>query len=470
MGPLRPGRPHGGTVDAAATAQRPELFTGRRSLRVKGERAALRACILLAPVTIGLIGLIFKSVSVADMILLIIAGMVYVSLSRGRLLGSSIRIHERQLPEVHGIVESVAQRLGIEPPQIFVRDDPFVPIAAVGIGSPYALILSSQYLEHLRPGELRFLVARELAHIAAGHTRFMSMLSISGRENAAVALVFGAWLRRAEYTADRVGLLCAESLVDAVAAISITTFHAIGRRIDLQQLAEQRREIEAEPTLRVGQWTSGMPYAVNRIAELGTFAYGELARFWRDELERPRERPVVAATAAELAAANTRVVRRDCAPSWRRALAFGVDFLLISLIVSSLFAANVSSDSEATRTVHDTAPAIMRFLEQHGAVLTFSTQSGVVLLVFCIYASILVALSGQTLGMMVAELRVVTTHFGNAGVARTLWRYSVAGIILVALPVALLGLILRIHVHDRVSGTRVVRSRAESATVPARAA
>src|SRR5580700_7966445 len=275
MARTHPAARRASTSAAAAQAPpRPDLFSGPFSLRMRGETSSLRLCILMAPVTIGLIGLIFKSVTVTDMILLIIAGMVYVSLARGRLLGSSIRIHERQLGELHAIVDSTARRLGIEPPQIFVRDDPFVPIAAVGIGSPYALVLSSQYLEHLRPGELRFLIARELAHIAAGHTRLTSLLSVSGRENPAVALVFGSWLRKAEYTADRVGLLCAD-LQDAVAAISVTTFHVIGRRVDPAVLREQQLEIEREPTLRMGVWTSGTPYAVSRIERLTDFAASE---------------------------------------------------------------------------------------------------------------------------------------------------------------------------------------------------
>jgi Zn-dependent protease with chaperone function/uncharacterized RDD family membrane protein YckC len=457
--------PGSGAPGASAAPQglspleRPPLFAGPFSLRVRGERQSMWTCLLLAPITIGLIGLIFKSVTVADMTLLVIAGMVFVSISRGRLLGSSVRIHERQLPELHRIVDEVARRLGIEQPQIFVRDDPFVPIAAVGIGSPYALILSSQYLEHLHHGELRFLVARELAHIAAGHTRGTSLLSVSGRENAAVAFVFGAWLRKTEYTADRVGLLCAESLADAIGAISITTFHAIGRRIDMQQLAEQKREIEAEPTLRMGQWGSGMPYAVNRIAELATFANSDLARYWQRELDRPVQRVADVEAPVPL---GQRVHRRDCAPVWRRALAFGVDFTLISIIVNSLFppeihTTNVTAASKALAGTD--VPFLAKFLSEHHVIFTTGAQGSTAVLVFCLYAAVLVAVSGQTLGMMVAELRVVTTGFATVGIARTIWRYMVATMCLVAFPLAMLGIVFRIHVHDRLSGTRVVRSR-----------
>ncbi|MGH7707482.1 MAG: hypothetical protein ACREM8_05990 [Vulcanimicrobiaceae bacterium] len=73
--------------------------------------------------------------------------------------------------------------------------------------------------------------------------------SIRVRDNPATALVFGAWLRRTEYTADRVGLLCVPTVEDAIDAIAITNFHTLARRIDKRVLAEQQREIEADGML-----------------------------------------------------------------------------------------------------------------------------------------------------------------------------------------------------------------------------
>ncbi|MGH7729002.1 MAG: M48 family metallopeptidase, partial [Vulcanimicrobiaceae bacterium] len=260
------------------------LFAGSRSLRVRGERVSFVACCLAAPLTLALVGIFFPVVSLAKLLLLAAGALVFVTAARGRLLGSSVRVDERQLPEIAALVREAAARLGIEAPQIFVRDDPFVPIVAVGTEEPYALVISSQYLEHLRERELAFLIARELGHIAAGHTRLTSLLSISGRENPAVAIVFGAWLRRTEYTADRIGLVCAPDLEAALGAVSITTFHAVGRRIDLALLAEQGRDLRADLTLRSGEWVSGMPFATGRIAALRSFADAPLAAEWERAL------------------------------------------------------------------------------------------------------------------------------------------------------------------------------------------
>ena len=113
----------------------PELFAGGDSLRVSGERSSFWACVLAAPVAIALVGIAFPSVSVSEFVLLIVGAMLFVSVGRGRLLGSSIRIDGRQLPEIDRLVSCIAGRLGVATPQIFIRDDFFIPIAAVGVAT-----------------------------------------------------------------------------------------------------------------------------------------------------------------------------------------------------------------------------------------------------------------------------------------------------------------------------------------------
>ena len=81
-----------------------------------------------------------------------------------------------------------------------------------------------------------------------------------------------------------------------------------------------------------------------------------------------------------------------------------------------------------------------------------------VLLAFFIYSAILVGLVGQTLGMTVMDVRVVTTAYRRPTIVRSFWRYIVAFASSLT-AVAFVGLFMRIHPHDRVSGTRLVRAR-----------
>jgi uncharacterized RDD family membrane protein YckC len=365
------------------------------------------------------------------------------------LLGSSIRIDGRQLPEIDRLVSAIAAKLDVATPQIFIRDDFFVPIAAVGVGDPYALVLSSQYVDHLRQGELAFLIGRELGHIAAGHSRITSLLSTSGRENPVVALVFGAWLRRMEYTADRVGLLCCDGPDDAIGAIAITTFHSIGRRVDMAVLAEQRRELEAEPTLRMGEWVGGMPYATNRLQALRDFERSPLAATWRDRLRTSRAEP-------PRAEAGTRatVSRRDCSGIWRRLSAMALDLIIIDAILKSPVVQYVPHVDGALKDF----PAYMRPFIAHLPAITLGIPAVLSVATYFLYGAIFVGISGQTLGMMIMDLRVVTTRFARPSPAQAVWRYAVGfGSLLTA--IALLGFFFRVHPHDRLSRTRVVFGR-----------
>ncbi len=431
----------------------PALFSGPWSVRVPRERWALALCLVSAPVTIALIGLLFKAVTYSDMVLLIVAGMAYVSISRGRSLGSSIHVHGRQFPELHALVASVAERLGVPAPEIFVRDEFFVPITAVGLGDPYSLLISSQYLEHLKPGELRFLVARELAHIAAGHTRLSSLLSASGRENFAIGLIFGSWLRRTEYTADRAGLICCDSIADALGAVAITTFHTIGRRVDLEVLNEQGHDLQTDPALRFGEWIGGMPYATNRIAALTAFAQTDTMAFWRSQLALPRP-PVAAIQGVE---PGTSVQKRDLAPPWRRAFVFAIDISLVYVISNTAVSMTFSEDA-AKRHAATEMPGWLAAIAHMIPHVTLSGSTAGLL--FVLYSILLVALSGQTLGMMIADVRVVTTQSTPPGITRIVWRYLLAGFALTTVVIAALSSILRVQFHDRFSGTRVVRGRA----------
>jgi hypothetical protein len=441
------------------------LFKGPESVRFGGERAALVWSLLLLPMTLGLIGAIFRSISASELALLVVGGMVFVSISRGRLLGSSIRIGSGQFPEVFAIVERAAARLGVATPQIFIRDDVFVPISAVGMGEPYSLIISSQYLEHLREGELAFLVARELGHIAAGHTRLTSLLSASGRENPAIALIFGAWLRRTEYTGDRIGLLCGASLQDAIGAIAITTFHAIGRRVDIARLAEQQLELEADPTLRMGEWVGGVPYATKRIAQLTAFDATPLAATWRQRLAEPRPQPVE--PASDVVELPGSVRRRECAPVMRRLIALTIDSFVVGAILKNTDFISVSAD-DADKAEKATKVAV------HGAThfafsgpLEIGTAALSVLIGLLVYSAILVALTGQTLGMMVMELRVVTTRYRRPTIVQAVWRY-VSGGFSILTTVALVGFFMRIHPHDYLSRTRLIRGRGTGTAEPLR--
>ncbi|MHB8177551.1 MAG: RDD family protein [Vulcanimicrobiaceae bacterium] len=473
------------------------LFTGRTSLRDRTERLAFWLTLPFVPPALLIVGYaLHESIGASQVALFVVLAMLYVTLARGRLLGTSVMVHEAQYPRVFAIVKRACAALEIPLPLVFVREDNFVPVAALGFGEPYALVISSHWIETFADDELAFMIGRELGHIAAGHTPFLSLLSVGGNENPIIAVIFGAWLRRCAITCDRIGLLCCGSIDAAIRAIAVSSFHEFGRRIDYTVFAEQSRELENDAVFRFGTWLGAEPYATVRIAALRAFlqtSLFEIAQAWFLK-EKPEEPP-------SLPTGTTLSVQpRDCAGWWRRFAAFAIDFALISSIfgVSGVhFGVQMTRDQDASIVLHSrtaapktrspggntkTVPSLGPFtVTKDGPAV--HTSKGLVslspvrwlrafrrialLVALTLYLAILVTLAGQSFGMTIVGIRVVGLNFERPNALQSFWRYLFAAVFW--LPIALVSFVWRrTLLHDWVSATRVVTTERALARAAAR--
>ena len=460
------------------------LFDGPSSLRDPQERLAFWLTVPLAfPAALGIAAVLHESIGPAQVALFLVGAMLYITLARGRLIGSSVMIHERQYPRVFGIVKRACATLEIPMPLIFTREDNYVPVAALGFGEPYALIISSHWIEAFEDDELAFMIGRELGHIAAGHTRYLSLLSVNGRENPLVAVLFGPWLRRCTFTCDKVGLLVCGSFDAALRAIAVAEFHEFGRKVDTVAFAEQAREIANDSVLRWGTWLGSEPYATARIASLQHFmtshAYTVNEEWFLREL--PSEEPPALPTPG-----TATVNVKDCSGWWRRFTAYAIDAIVVVAIMTSFglqpFTINrshkttpaaaslVSIDTTTTAkaaavpkpSTPDTTERptdgwrnpLMDSFAVPQAYIDRIANFGFPLW-FPVYLGILIAFTGQTFGMMIAGLRVVTVDFRKVGAWRSVWRAVLVGVLW---PFTMMLSVFwhRVLLHDRLSGTRVV--------------
>ncbi|MDQ2873012.1 MAG: M48 family metallopeptidase, partial [Candidatus Eremiobacteraeota bacterium] len=327
-----------------------ELFSGPTSLTYRGERLAFWVTLMLALPAAALIGFfIHEELGISQVALFLVIAMLYVTLARGRLVGSSVRIHESQYPQLFAIVKRCAIALELPMPMVFVREDYVVPVIAVGLGEPYSLIVSSTWLEHFRDDEMTFMIGRELGHIASGHTRYTSLLSANGNENPLVSLIFGPFLRRAELTCDRVGLLCCGSLEVAMRAIAIASFSKFGRKIDYARFAEQHRDVMADQVLRWGEWLGAMPYATHRIDAMRWFIDSHIYRLHEEWFLR--ETGSMDAPAL-IQAGQAHVAKKDCVGWWRRLGAYAVDLIVVFALVQTI------SSGVINETVNEKTPPV----------------------------------------------------------------------------------------------------------------
>lgn len=417
----------------------PELFSGPLDLTYRGERLAFYLTLIFALPAAAAIGFfIHEEIGMSQVALFLVVAMVYVTLGRGRLVGTSVRIHETQYPELFAVVKRCAAALSLPMPLVFVREDYNVPVLAVGLGDPYSLVISTIWVEHFKEDEITFMIGRELGHIASGHTRFTSLLSVNGNENAIVSLVFGVWLRKAELTCDRIGLLCCGSLDAATRAISVAAFGRFARKIDHEAFARQHRDVGTDSIFKLGEWLGANPYATTRV--------DAMSGFMQSNLYTLHEERFVQQNAIEplhvVARGESSVEKKDCAGWWRRAWAFLIDLIVVGAISNII--------TQHSETMSRKAQIVLGNVTIH-----WNNSSWLTVLGFLAYCTLVVALVGQTPGMLIAGLRVVRTDFGRAGLMQTLWRYTL--LLFLWWYIIPLSPLSRVYANDKWSGTRVIK-------------
>ena len=210
-------------------------------------------------------------------------------------------------------------------------------------------------------------------------------------------------------------------------------------------LADQRRDIESDLTLRLGELTGMMPYAVNRVRALETFATSDTYRYWMDRFERD---PLPARAALDTGGP---VDGRELASNLRRFLAFAIDASVLSIIFQAV---KVSVSSQPDHSVAGVHFVSRLHFSDIGALLRDNAW-----LIYFPYAAALVALAGRTIGMMVLDLRVVRLDHGRSGIAQTVWRYIVGVLCALTVLPLIYGCFRRVQLQDRFSKTRLIGGR-----------
>lgn len=152
-------------------------------------------------------------------------------------MSMSVRCGPNQYKTLYNIMRESCEVLDMPEPELYISCNPFPNAFTSGVERPY-ITLRSSIVETLTDEQLYHLIGHELGHIKAKHVLYMSVANIIapliemvGRRTlglgdvASVGLVLAMyeWYRQAEITADRAGLLVAQSLdlsIDANIALT----------------------------------------------------------------------------------------------------------------------------------------------------------------------------------------------------------------------------------------------------------
>lgn len=224
-----------------------------------------------------------------------------------------VAVSPRQLPQVHAMGVSCAERLGIGVPQIFIVQDPTLNGFTFATNDVDQLIvLTSGLVGALDPVELEFVIGHECGHIHNRHVVYNTLWELLTNVLArrillgalatlgpaawvaqliAVAFtvsttyVFGRWHRCAEITCDRAGLICCGD-VDAAQRVNGRLHMGGLGHLDGFSNEEYRKQTQtySKSWLRLMELLQSHPPGPKRAEALARYASSDVLAAWRPEL------------------------------------------------------------------------------------------------------------------------------------------------------------------------------------------
>ena len=203
-------------------------------------------------------------------------------MTQSEILGTAVKVSERQFPELHDITARCAERLHIPMPDVYVVPNVGALNASTfGTNDDSFIALNGVLVDHMSDEELRFVIGHECGHIQNNHVVYMTALYyLTYSANlflrwivTPAVMALQSWTRRAEITCDRAGLICCGDLTSASSALARLALgsNRLAHRLDMEEYLRQLDESQ-EDAGRIMELFHSHPYLPKRVAALRLFA------------------------------------------------------------------------------------------------------------------------------------------------------------------------------------------------------
>lgn len=202
-------------------------------------------------------------------------------------LGKTVKVTQKQFPEVYRIVSELSADMNIESPTVYVYEDYYYGSESYGI-SHYWIELSAKTIQDFSEAELRFLIAREIYKIADGVTKQKTMMEERFKVIRQTApneieemskLSFYHWYRFTNFSADNFGYLMCGSMKTAVQTILKLVLNSVmlSEQVDIKEFIGQASEINRldDTVYNYTKADESAPYAPHRIQSLLAYAVSD---------------------------------------------------------------------------------------------------------------------------------------------------------------------------------------------------
>ena len=212
---------------------------------------------------------------------------MFQTVGKNELLGHAVKVGPNQFPRIHKLVVRCAETLGIPPPTLFIVSSPVANAAALGTNEDAFIMVHSALIDSMTEPELLSVIGHECGHIHNSHVVYLTAMHYLTRmasryvqwASRPAMLALTGWMRRAEVTCDRAGLLCAGSLEASTGALAKLALGSkkLFEELNVEAFLDQNRE-GGDGIGRFAEMTASHPWLPKRILALRAFAGSELYR------------------------------------------------------------------------------------------------------------------------------------------------------------------------------------------------
>ena len=206
---------------------------------------------------------------------------------RAASFGSSVRLGQRQLPQVWVLHRQVCHALDLEPvPELYLTAFPIANAATIGTEKPI-VVLHSELIRLLDDDGRRAVLAHEAAHVHSGHVLYQTALLIllrlgssarlpllAGLPLLAIQLALLEWFRAAELSCDRAAALLTRDPLAICRSLMVMSAGEAAADLSLDAFIAQAAEYETggRGTERLTRLTQDLrlthPMPVRRVRAL----------------------------------------------------------------------------------------------------------------------------------------------------------------------------------------------------------
>ncbi|MBL1209196.1 M48 family metallopeptidase [Geminocystis sp. GBBB08] len=187
-------------------------------------------------------------------------------------IASSILINDKQLPDLHNLLLSACEILDIEPPQLYIRQNPIPNAYTLAIrGKKPFIVIHTSLLEILTDEEIQAVIAHELGHLKCEHGVYLSLANIMVLA-ANLIPSWGTllaqslqnqllqWVRCAEFSCDRSALLVVQDPRIVMSLLMKLTGGSprFASKLNLEAFMEQVKEYKTISNSDIGKMLQEM--------------------------------------------------------------------------------------------------------------------------------------------------------------------------------------------------------------------